>query len=183
MSLKDKLEQLTQEVSKSPDVTVQVEDKGINIEPVSSRTQEEDQLVEGKTHSHVTIQRMKIPNKNYVSNSKTIVPEKNQKISTPLIRESQTKKVPYQHPNHESRQLNQATCQDHSKHKQQTDVPDNSDITSIQSYDDKPLQNSNDQNIPQKINLGWSYPLSVRQFCLSLRRSYQFVLTKMIVPR
>jgi len=56
---------------------------------------------------------------------------------------------------------------DHSEQKQQTDVPKNSNVTSIQSYDDKSLQNSSDQNIPQKINLGWSNPFSVRQFCFT----------------
>ena len=34
-SLKDKLEQLTQEVLKSPDVTVEVEDKGTNTDPIN----------------------------------------------------------------------------------------------------------------------------------------------------
>jgi len=37
--------------------------------------------------------------------------------------------------------------------------------------------------IPQKINLGWSDPFSVRNFCLSLRRSYQLISTKMTIPR
>lgn len=96
------------------------------------------------------------------------------------IRES---KIPYRHLNHKNRQINHATYQDHLDQKQQTLVPDNSDITSIQSYANKSLQNSGDQNIPQKINLGWSDPFSVRQFCMSLRRSYQLVSTKMIVPR
>ena len=99
------------------------------------------------------------------------------------IRESQTKKVPYRHLNHESRQINQDTYMYLLEHKQQTDVPENSDVTSIQSYDGKSLQNSSDQTITQKINLGFSNPFLVQQFCLSLRRSYRLVSTKMFVPR
>jgi len=95
-SLKDKLEHCIQEeASRSLVVTSPVEDKETKTEPINNRTQEEDQSVEGKTLSHVTIQMMKIPNEDCVLNSTTVVLEGNQKISTHLIRESQTKKVPY----------------------------------------------------------------------------------------
>ena len=95
-SLKDKLEHCIQEeVSKSPVVTAPLEDKGMNTKPVNTTTQKEDKSIKGKTHSHDAIQMMKIPNKYFVSNSTTAVPKENQKIATHLIRESQTKIIPY----------------------------------------------------------------------------------------
>lgn len=129
--LKGKLEQFTQEkVSKYPVVTIQVEDKGVKTDPVNMTTQE-DKSVEEMTRLDVAIQMINIPSEVFVTKSTTSFPKVNQKISTHLIREFQTKKVPYRHPNHESRQLNHATYQDHSDQKQQTDVPKNSDVTLI----------------------------------------------------
>ena len=113
---------------------------------------------------------MDIPSECSITNSTTFSPKENLKTL-------------YRHSNHESRQINQATYQDHSNQRQQINVSENNDVTSIPSYADKLLQNSSDQNTIQKINLGWSDPFSVRQFCLSLRRSYRLVLTKMTVPR
>jgi len=74
---------------------------------------------------------MNIPSEGLVTNSTTSSQEEKQKISSHLIRESQTIKVPYLHRNHDSRQHNQATYRDHSEQKQQIDVPENSDVTSI----------------------------------------------------
>ena len=51
------LKQLTQKkVLKSLVVTIQVEDKGTNINPVNITTQEEDKPVEVKTYSEVAVQ-------------------------------------------------------------------------------------------------------------------------------
>jgi len=114
-------------------------------------TQEEYKLVEEKTHLDVVVQMINTKSEGSVNNSTLSSSEVNKKNFTHLIRESQTKKFPYRHPNHKSRQLNHATYRDHSKQKQQIDVPENNDVTSIQSYDDKSLENSIDQNIPQNI--------------------------------
>ena len=113
---------------------------------------------------------MNIPRECSITNSITSSPEENLKTL-------------YRHPNHENRQINLVVYQDHSNCRQQINVSENNDVTSIPSYANKSLQNSNDQNITKKINLGWSDPFSVRKFCLSLRRSYQLVSTKITVPR
>ena len=126
---------------------------------------------------------MNIPSECSIPISTTSLPKENIKIGTCPVRRNQTKKVPYRYSNHENKRINHATYRYHSDEKQQTDVPYNSDVTSIQSYAGKSLQNSNDQNTIQKINLGWYDPFSVRQLCLSLRRSYQLVSTKMTAPR
>ena len=133
-------------------------------------TTQEDKSVEETTHVDVAVQTMDIPSKCSITNSTTSSPEENLKTL-------------YLHLNHENRQINQAVYQDHSNRRQQINVSENNGVTSIPSYADKSLQNSSDQNTIQKINLGWSDPFSVRQFCLSLRRSYQLVSTKMTVPR
>ena len=90
---------------KSPVITVQVEDKGTNTDPVNITTQKEDKLVEGKTYSNVAVQMMEIPSDDLISNS-TIVPEVNQEIPTHMIREIQTRKTSYRHPNHKRIFLN-----------------------------------------------------------------------------
>jgi len=121
--LEKKGQQLVEKkVSKFSNVEIQVEEK-TNIDPVNMTTQEEGKSVEENTHLYVAVQMIKIPSEGYVTNSTTSSPEVNQKISTHLIRESQTKKFPYRHLNHESRQLNHAMYRDHSEQKQQTDVP------------------------------------------------------------
>ena len=146
-------------------------------------TQEEDKQVEEKTHVDVAIQTMNIPSECFIANSTTSSLEENIKIVVYPVRKNQTKKVPYRHPNHENRRINHATYLNKSEPKQQNEVPDNSDVISIQSYTDKLLQNSSDQNTIQKINLGWSDPFSVQKFYFPLRRSYQLVSTKITVPR
>ena len=110
-----------------------------------------------KAHLDVAVQTMDIPSEGSITNSTTSSREENLKTL-------------YRHPNHESRQINQATYQDHSNRRQQINVSENNDITSIPSYANKSLQNSSNQNTIQKINLGWPDPFSVQQFCLSLRR-------------
>lgn len=70
--LKDKLEQLTQEeVLKSPVVTVQVEDKGTNTDPINITTQEKDKLVEVKTSSDVAVQTTEISSEDPTINQVT----------------------------------------------------------------------------------------------------------------
>jgi len=76
-SLKDKLEQLTQEVLKSPVVTVKVEDKGTNSNQLNVTTQEEDKQVEENPHLDVAVQMMNTPTEGSVTNSTTSSPEEN----------------------------------------------------------------------------------------------------------
>ena len=166
-SLENKVQQLIEK--EASNVGIQVDDKTTNTDRVNMTTQE-DKSVKETTHVDVAVQTMNIPSECSITNLITSSPEENLKTL-------------YRHPNHKIRQLNQATYQDHSEQKQQTNVPENNDITSIQSYANKSLQNSSDQNTIQKISLGWSNPFSVRKFCLSLRRSYQLVSTRMTIPR
>ena len=113
-------------------------------------TTQEDKSVEEMTHVDVAVQTVDIPSECSITNS-----------TTSLLEENQTRKVPYRHLYHENRKINHAMYWDHLESNQQTDVPDNSDVTSIQSYANKLLQNSSDQNTIQKINLGWSNLFSV----------------------
>lgn len=144
-------------------------------------SQEEDKLVEEKTHLDVIVQMMNIPSEGSVPNSTTLSHEVNQNIATHMIRERQTKRTPHLHLNHRNTHLNQSTNLYHSEHK--TYVPKTTNVSTIQSSNNNSHEVSTNHNIPQKINLGWSDPFSVRQFCLSLRASYRLVSTKMIVSR
>jgi len=54
-SLKNKLEELITKVSKSSDVTIQVDEKILNTDSVNITTQEEDKLVEVKMYSEVEV--------------------------------------------------------------------------------------------------------------------------------
>lgn len=92
---------------------------------------QEDKSVEETTHLDVAIQTINTPSECFITNSTTSSPEENIKISTCPIRENQTKKVPYRHLNHENRQMNHATYCSHSEQKQQPDVPEKSNVTSI----------------------------------------------------
>ena len=78
-------------------------------------------------------------------------------------------------------QVSQSIYLNHSERKQQTYVPRNTKVCRIQSYDKNSLQNFSDQKSPWKVNLGWSDPFLVWQFCLSLKASYRLVSTKMKV--
>ncbi len=70
-ALKDKSEQVTQEeVSKSPVTIVQVENKGMNTDPVHVTTQE-DKPIEEITHIDVAVQTMDIPSECSITNSTT----------------------------------------------------------------------------------------------------------------
>ena len=109
------------------------------------------------------------------------MPDANKETTIKTFKEVQAQ-IPYLHPNHKSRHLNQSANQYHAEHKQ-TYVPKNTEVSSIQSYDNYSPLISKDQKIHQKINLGWSDSFSVRQFCLSLGGSYRLVSTKMKVLR
>ena len=109
-------------------------------------TTQEDKSKE-MTHVDVAVQTMNIASECSITISTTSLPEKNIKIGTCLVRRNQTKKVPYRHLKHENRRINHATCLNQSELKQQTDVPNNSDVISIQSYANKSLRNSSDQSI------------------------------------
>ena len=94
-------------------------------------TTQEDKSVEETTHVDVAVQIIDIPSECSITNSTTSSPEENLKTL-------------YQHLNHENRQINQVVYQDHSNRRQQINVSDNNDVTSIPSYADKSLQNSSD---------------------------------------
>ena len=87
------------ESSKSSNVEVQVEKK-TNIDTVNVTTQEEDKQVAEDANLDVVVQTRNILSEGSVTNSITSSLEENQR--------SQTTKVPYRHPNHGSRQLDQA---------------------------------------------------------------------------
>ena len=86
-------------------------------------TQEEDEQVKENTRLDVAVQTMNIPSECFITNSTTSLPEENIKIGTCPVRKNQTKKVSYQHPNHENRRINHTTYLNQSEPKQQTNVP------------------------------------------------------------
>jgi len=87
----------------------------------------------------------------------------NQGTAIKTFKEVQTRKIPYLHPNHKSRHLNESTNLYHTEHKE-TYVSKNIEVSSIWSYNNYSPHISKDQKIPQKINLGWSDLFLVRQF-------------------
>jgi hypothetical protein len=68
----------------------------------------------------------------------------------------------------------------HSGQKQLTYLPKNIDTNTIKSHDNN---SSWKCNVPQRIELGWSDPFTVRQFCSALRGSYCLVSSTMTAPR
>ena len=97
--LENKVQQLVK--NKASNVEVQVEEK-TNVDPINVTTQEEDKQVVEDANLDVAVQTRNILIEGSITNSITSSPEENQR--------SQTKKVPYRHPNHGRRQLDQATC-------------------------------------------------------------------------
>jgi len=130
---KKSLEYQVQQLIKkeASNVGIQVDDKTTNTDSVNVTTQEEDKEVEEKTRVDVAIQTMNIPSECFIANSTTSSLEENIKIAACPVRKNQTKKVPYRLSNHENRRINHATYLNKSEPKQQTDVPDNSDVISI----------------------------------------------------
>jgi hypothetical protein len=178
-SLENKLEQIQKEASKSSGEKIQVEEKGTNTDPVNITTQEDSNLVEVKTYSDVGVQTMGIrsilTNKNSVINKATprheeeIISKVNQENATSTIRESYVTKMPYRHPNHKSRYLNQSVYQHRSEQTQLTYCPKNIDASTIESHKYNSSWQSDKCNVPQKIELGWSDPFTVQQLCSTLR--------------
>ena len=160
-------ELVAKEASKSPDVAIQTEEA--NIKTTNLAVQANPNLIEVKTYSEVVVQTEDTSNKDSVVKSTTTMPGGNQQTLIQTLKEVQTRKTPYLHPNHKSRHLNQSTNLHHSKHKQQTYVTKNTKVSSIRFIDNNLLQNSSNQKIPQKVNLGWSNPFSVRQCYISFK--------------
>lgn len=111
------------------------------------------------------------------------IPQVNQEITTNKLRGHHITKTLYRHPNHKSRHLNQFGNPYHLDQRQVTYVPKNIEVTIIQSYDNNSFQVSSDHKTPQIINLGWLDHFIVRQFCTTLKSSYRFVLSQIIVSQ
>jgi DNA repair exonuclease SbcCD ATPase subunit len=124
-SLQNKLEQLTKkealinketmtepmELEKSPDVKIQVVEKGTNTDPINITTQEDAKLVEVRISSDVT-QTMEIPsistnkllriNKATQVSKEDLLPKVKQESTTNMVSKVHVTRMPYQHPNHKS---------------------------------------------------------------------------------
>lgn len=78
-SSKNKFEELiAKEASKYLDVTVQVEEKGTNIDPDNITIQEDPNPIEVKMYSKVAVQTMEISSEDPLINQATYVCEGNQ---------------------------------------------------------------------------------------------------------
>lgn len=104
---------------------------------------------------------MKILSEEYVIKSTTLVSEVNQENSKRMIRGNQTKRTIYLHLNNTDIHHNQFKNLYYSEQKQQTYVPKENDVSTIQSNDNKLSQLSINCQVSQKINLGWSDPFSM----------------------
>ena len=121
------MQQLVEKESSKPtNVEVQVAGK-TNIDPVNVTTQEKDKQVAEGINLDVAVQTRNILSEGSVTNSITSSPKENKKITTHLRRESQSKKVPYLHPNHGSRQFNRAMYYE----PKQADIPKNTNVGAI----------------------------------------------------
>lgn len=158
-SLENKVQPLIEK--ETSNIEDQVEEKGINTDPVHVTAQEEDKPVEEKTHLDVIVQTMNIPSEGFVTNSTTSSLGVNHNIATHMIRQRQTKRTPYLHLNHKNRHLNQSVNLYHSKHEQQTYVSKTTNVSAIQCCANNSHKVSSNHKIPQKINLGWSDPFSI----------------------
>lgn len=127
--MENKVQQLIEK--EASNVEVQVEEKGINTNPMNIITQEEGKPVEEKTYLNVAFQMINIPSEGSITNSTTSSPEVNQNTATHMIGERQTKRILYLHPNHRNRHLNQFTNLYHSEHKQQTYAPKTTKYNSV----------------------------------------------------
>ena len=107
----------------------------MNVDPVNVSTEEDDKQVTEERNLDARRTR-NILREYFVTISITSLPRENKR--------GQTKTTPYG-----SRQLNQAMYSE----PKQADIPKNTNESS---------QVSNHRNIPQKIDLGWSDPFSVR---------------------
>ena len=140
-SLENKVQQLVE--NKASNVEIRVEEKETGTNAVNVITQEEDKQVAKDANLEVVVPAMNISSESYVTSSITSSPKENQNITTRLRMESQTKKVPYRHPNHGSRQLDQAMYSE----QKQVDIPKNTNISAIRSSDNS-SQVSSRRKIP-----------------------------------
>jgi hypothetical protein len=180
--LENKLEQIQKEASKSSGVKIQVVEKGTNTDPIHITAQEDANPVEEKTYRDVGVQTMGTPsvrtNRSSSINQATSmheenhIPKLNQENTTSMIRENNVIRTPYRHPNHKRRYLKQSEYQYHLGREQLNYHPKNIDTDTIKSHDNS---SSWKCNVPQRIELGWSDPFTVRKFCSTLRGSYRLV--------
>ena len=137
-TLGNKVQQLVEKESSKPtNVKVQVEEKS-NVDPVNVSTKEDDKQVTEETNLDARKTR-NILSEGSVTYSITSLPKENQ---------SQTKKVPYRHPNHGSRQLSRAM---YSKQKHADSLKNTNESSQVTSH----------RKISQKIDLRWSDPFSM----------------------
>jgi hypothetical protein len=173
------------ELEKSSDIKIQVMEKGTNTDPINITTQEDANPVEVRISSDVEVQTMENPsvltNRNSMINKATqvyeedIIPKVNQENTTSMIRKDHVTMTPYRHPNHKSQYLNQSVYQHRSEQKQLTYIPKNINASIVESHNKSSSWESYKCNVPQRIELGWLDPLTIRQFCSMLRRSYRLV--------
>ena len=160
--------------------------KNPNPDLVNIPIEEEDKLDEVNMYSEVTVLITKDSSEDPEINHSTSlaignqVLQINQEDDTNEIKENQITRIPYRHLNHDSKQLNKAM---YLEQKQKIDVPKNTEVRITQSSHNSSSQVASHRKIPQKINLGWSDPFSVRQCCLSLTGSYQLVSTRISTPK
>jgi hypothetical protein len=91
--------------------------------------------------------------------------EENSRLKS-MIKENNVIRTPYRHPNHKRRYLKQSEYQYHLGRKQLNYLPKNIDTSAIKSHDNS---SSWKCNVPQRIELGWSNPFTVRKFCSALK--------------
>ena len=133
-------ELVAKEASKSHDVAVQAEETKINT--INLAIQANPNSTEVKTYSEVVVETEDTPNKDSLIKSTTTMPDENKETTIKTFKEVQTQ-IPYLHSNHKSRHLNQSTNIYHAKHKQ-TYVLKNTEVSSIQSYDNYSPHITND---------------------------------------
>jgi hypothetical protein len=102
-------------------------------------------------------------------NNATSMHEEN---ATNMIRENHVTRNPYRHPNHKSRYIKLSEFQYDLSQEQLIYHPKNIDTSATKSHDNS---SSWKYNVPQRIELGWSDPFTIRKLCSALRGSYRLV--------
>lgn len=75
----------------------------------------------------------------------------NKEITTHMLKEGQTRRIAYLHPNHKNRYINQSTNLCHSEHKKKTYVPKYTMCT-IWSWENSSSQVSSNHKILKNID-------------------------------
>jgi hypothetical protein len=168
-------------------------EKGTNTEPIHVTPQEDVYTIEVRTFLDVGIQIMEIPsvltNINSLINTTTPMHEEDTILKVILenvastIREIHATKTLYRHPNHENRVINRLVYQHHSKRKHLTYYPNNIYAGTIESHNNQLSWKFYKCNIPQRIELVWSYPFTVHQLCSTLRSSYNLISSTITTSR